>query len=768
MSFRRESDFARLQQLLQEAEERAEQERKRAEEAERLRREEQLLFERRIGKSTLPEFLDACHTHFYLGLTIQPDSTQSTQGDGANAENKPRPDRILPWPGFDEQQAGIWEALMESDLVNERHFTSLHTLEESGEAIRVRTIGSELDLNSFARFTVEDPVAQIIERLYEDKVLRTRFGLKGSVRFENHSNTLSPDRAAEGIQSLNISANPRRSERLRNNTANTQTIPSSSTTHQSRPRADQFCVYNISSGEGEIEYRIAVLIIEYKPPHKLTLAHIIEGLGGMDLDEIVEQKDDESVAVRCRRLVAAVITQGFSYMVKAGLEYGEIYTGEATIFLRIPDDPSTVYYALSVPKGDVGSSTGWEEHGEHPNRLHLTAVGQAVAFTLRALGTPPRGAQWVKNALGQLKTWGIVVKEAEEAIATDEAPSSEYRPSSNVVEDVNRSPIQLRLRKRVDDPEACAPAISALNSNEEDEDSGPDTPSRPAPISSSSGSKNRSTRSKSGDKQAPRNEGMVGGVNRERNSGPFCTTSCLLSLIGGGQLDQLCPNVKKHGKGSHSLNRSTFMEAVLQMLDTQLDHCQDLYKHGARGALFKIKLPGYCYTLIAKGTGIECANDLIHESAVYQRLQPIQGKHIPVYLGNTTVPGTLYYAGAVRIVHMIFLSFAGFSLRPPISQAVVEEAILGLQAIHQLGVLQRDPVTRNILVHPDRSELTWIDFERAEIFPLRVPLGILSPNRKRKLGRDNDNAKCNLGKSTRASLLEIDEARAELTRLVRA
>jgi len=50
-----------------------------------------------------------------------------------------------------------------------------------------------LDFNSFAQFTVKDLVAQIIERLYEDKVLHTRFGLKGSVRFKNYSNTLSLD-----------------------------------------------------------------------------------------------------------------------------------------------------------------------------------------------------------------------------------------------------------------------------------------------------------------------------------------------------------------------------------------------------------------------------------------------------------------------------------------------------------------------------------------------------------------------------------------------
>ncbi len=65
---RREQDAERLREeerRLREAAERREQD------AERLREEERLRHERRTGKTTLPEFLDACHTHLYQGLTIQ-------------------------------------------------------------------------------------------------------------------------------------------------------------------------------------------------------------------------------------------------------------------------------------------------------------------------------------------------------------------------------------------------------------------------------------------------------------------------------------------------------------------------------------------------------------------------------------------------------------------------------------------------------------------------------------------------------------------------
>jgi hypothetical protein len=59
----------------------------------------------------------------------------------------------------------------------------------------------------------------------------------------------------------------------------------------------------------------------------------------------------------------------------------------------------------------------------------MTAVDQAIAFTLRALQTPPRDAKWRTEALGKLKTWNFVVQEIEDAIPYDEVPPSEYHPT---------------------------------------------------------------------------------------------------------------------------------------------------------------------------------------------------------------------------------------------------------------------------------------------------------------------------------------------------
>lgn len=240
----------------------------------------------------------------------------------------------------------------------ERHFTSLHTLEESGEAIRQRIISSELNLHLFQRSTLEDYISSIIKQLYNNRTLGRKFQLQGAIKFENHANTLSPEsQLEEGVQRMSVSGQRRRSPRLRAqailaDSADPAAAASAGTARSSRPRADQFCVYNTAGTTQDMEQRIAAFIIEYKAPHKLSLGYIYEGLHDMDLEDVL--RDADTLQERFRRLIAAVITQAFSYMVQAGLEYGWVCTGEAFIFLRVPDDPRTVHYFLSVPKGDVG------------------------------------------------------------------------------------------------------------------------------------------------------------------------------------------------------------------------------------------------------------------------------------------------------------------------------------------------------------------------------------------------------------------------------
>jgi hypothetical protein len=156
-----------------------------------------------------------------------------------------------------------------------------------------------------------------------------------------------------------------------------------------------------------------------------------------------------------------------------------------------------------------------------------------------------------------------------------------------------------------------------------------------------------------------------------------------MGMVDGGELDWRCLNVKEHGESRHQLNRNTFMEHIRELLRNQLNYCVEMNVHGARGAFFKVKLPRFRYTVAAKGTRIECVKDLMHESAIYRRLLPVQGKCVPMHLGDTKVDSILYYAGAVRIVYMMFLSFRGFQLRSPIPRTLADDAICGLHTIHR-------------------------------------------------------------------------------------
>ncbi|KAG5951857.1 hypothetical protein E4U58_001037, partial [Claviceps cyperi] len=123
----------------------------------------------------------------------------------------------------------------------------------------------------------------------------------------------------------------------------------------------------------------------------------------------------------------------------------------------------------------------------------------------------------------------------------------------------------------------------------------------------------------------------------------YCTQRCLLGLVQGDFLDSMCPNVTLHCQGKsdeagyrkrHPFNRSEW----LSLLWGQFKHSIDegivfLGFFGAKGLCFKITLLAYGYTFVGKGAvsaNVEC---LQHESKIYKQLEPIQGAHVPVFLG---------------------------------------------------------------------------------------------------------------------------------------
>jgi hypothetical protein len=102
MSSRRESDFVRLEQLLREADERAEQER-------RNRIEEQ----KKTSRTTFEEYIRACHKLLSKPLRIQTDKSLSTQGSITNPKNKPCPTLLKPWTDFPALQQQLFKRVYE-------------------------------------------------------------------------------------------------------------------------------------------------------------------------------------------------------------------------------------------------------------------------------------------------------------------------------------------------------------------------------------------------------------------------------------------------------------------------------------------------------------------------------------------------------------------------------------------------------------------------------------------------------------------------------
>lgn len=102
-------------------------------------------------------------------------------------------------------------------------------------------------------------------------------------------------------------------------------------------RADQFCVHVLAD-----ERQIPVYTVEFKAPHKVTISELVAGLHEIDLARDVLNQDSDTFESLATRLVAAVVTQIFLYMIDSGVHYGYICTGEAFVFLCIPEDPIVV------------------------------------------------------------------------------------------------------------------------------------------------------------------------------------------------------------------------------------------------------------------------------------------------------------------------------------------------------------------------------------------------------------------------------------------
>lgn len=196
-------------------------------------------------------------------------------------------------------------------------------------------------METYQRLAVERPTIHIISQLKEIKEAWREFNLGGGIIFENHANTLtdSNEEVQQSLQDLRIS---RKGQSSRSN---------------AKPRyADQICEYKEADGSQSL-----CMVVEYKPPHKVSIFNVRAGLlqadkGSMNIpgDVInriaIPTKPDEKFVYHSEWLTVAALTQTYAYMMENGLEYSHLVTGEADVFLLIKEDePHTLYYHLAEP-----------------------------------------------------------------------------------------------------------------------------------------------------------------------------------------------------------------------------------------------------------------------------------------------------------------------------------------------------------------------------------------------------------------------------------
>ncbi|KAI1325811.1 hypothetical protein F5Y16DRAFT_411211 [Xylariaceae sp. FL0255] len=615
-------------------------------------------------------------------------------------------------PCANRSVGNIWSLLDGLPFCSDALFPTAHQLEYV--AALNRPISSETDLRHFARDTLENAVQKLFDAAFEDEQLRARLGLQGSVTFENHTNLGANVHVNVNVNDISTSF-----EQLsiaRDGTGGATTLapkpkPSRKAKKGKSGPADQFCVYRKSNGQN-----IPALAIEFKAPHKLTRDEVVTGLQGeiQPARDVINQNGG-GFAFASKSLVAAVITQLFSYMVDKSIQYGYVHTGETLVFLHIPQDPSVVYYYVCVPNLDVLE--------DDEDRLRHTAVAQVFAFMLQALRSTPPPQTWHDDAKN-LDTWAIEFEYILHKIPeTDRKPlkkSPLYKAQR--WRGFKRSPIKTRSR--------CRPEGSNPSSETKDGSDGENDPPSPSASRSLRSSTKTAIATSIRVQSAKRGRGKIKGQTQRMahmriQDRPFCTSKCLLGLADGGPLDDQCPNFGDH-QGQH-IGVSEFQRLVRLQLAKDRGPDADavpLYLSGAVGALFKVRLSTHGYTLVAKGVEEDHYGRLQHEKQVYGQLRTVQGQHVPVCLGIVDLVLPYYYDGGVYI-HFLFLSWAG---RP-----LLEYALPSYQRhdLHMSKVLHYDAAPRNVLYDTRTRRIMVVDFERAK-FISRKPFGLISPNRKRK------------------------------------
>ncbi|KAI2734239.1 hypothetical protein DTO013E5_10111 [Penicillium roqueforti] len=685
-----------------------EDERKAREEAERRQGEA----EQHVQPNTLFTLLDRCHNSLSQAIQVQTDATLTTQGDATNPVNRLYPKRIVPWLDFPQLQEQVWRKLDRTGAFTSRPlFPSDTQIDYVVTNTQNRPIYSEASLRNFERDTVDNFVEMAIKALQDDECLRQEFGIQGRVTFYDRSNP-SETLLENSLEHMNLQdartpqrpANARHGRGRGRGRGAAQRQKSAGTARRRNRRADQFCVHSVAN-----ERHKPVYAVEFKAPHKVTIPELVAGLHQIDLAHDVIDQEGDTFEFYATRLIAAVVTQIFSYMIDSGVRYGYICTGEAFVFLHIPkDDPTMVQYFLCIPNQDV--------QADDELRLHRTAIGQVLAFTLQALAAEAPPQEWHDAAHDKLTTWKVeyldVLREIPETLRKDPRASN-YRPSH-----WKRDRKVHNTRSRAQ----CQPGASTPN-HSSTEGSGSDQESHSP--SAAAASRSQSSRGRGKLQSARGSEGTQAGRNNKQTSQkdgqstrPYCTIACIRGMVNRDPLDKECPNWKLHGGQGHSVGPQEFTHQLHRQLSRNRNHgFEQLHVCGRTGYLIKATLLLHGYTVVIKATTADKQHLIKAEADNYRSLRSLQGKQIPVCLGTFTPRVSYWYHGEL-MAQMMILSWSGKRLQHVIndenSRFFHQERDKALTVLRSHGVVHGDSEWRNMLWDDLGVRLFVIDLEEVK------------------------------------------------------
>ncbi|CAG8091249.1 unnamed protein product [Penicillium salamii] len=673
----------------------AEERRKQAEEREEQEAEGRRQAEARNLPSTFTELIQHCHVLLSRSLRVDSPS-RSTTGKIPLPSGKYCPTRLEHWTDCPQQLSEVYQSVHQYFQPYQGQaphlFSCLAELEGLGRRFARKPLSSEQELEAYERFGVEEHVYDIISELCKLPAAREEFGLGNGIQFSNHKNSLNENETVEDDPSQ---------------------LPIA--TH---PRPDQFCINRV---DGNL---ITVLTtVEYKPPHKLSVATFRMGLRPMNLwkDMVRSNKitTDQEAKLKhnAERLVCSAIVQEYHVMIQEGLEYSYLTNGLSRVLLRVPhDQPSTLYYFFCDPHNEVTSES------DITSQLCKSSVARVLCLCLMAFRSPIRGQEWRNRVHPDLHTWQTSFDHTRSQIPHSDSTNPEFpSPESGSSYGLpSPSPLPAPSEGRrvpTQSQTSCAPSEIRPRS-ESPGSSGSDTNQvaghkRRISQVTPSPSARRSSRQP--------NAGHEEDDHHQRRAAQFCTQRCLLGLRTGRNLDELCPNVDHHRRGQndrtqHPISAEELTLSLKYQLDENIDRCIPLGGCGSYGAPFKLTCMEYGYTVVGKGTTSGLWKEVSREVQVYQVLRKAQGSAVPVFLGTIDLAKIFFLHGAGQIRHLLVMGWGGeCTATMELTQRLRREIHRSNNEIKALGIVHEDLRRENVLWSEELGRALIIDFHRSTL-----------------------------------------------------